>query len=716
MLRVSIYAHCGHARDTRIARLYDYDDRSAHTITLMQGWLKRADWLVLLLALGMYFAIGAFNLHLPGLQYDEAADAVPALEILRGQAVSSLSHFSLFGRDWPLMMLHHIGPASIYTSLVGFATLGISVESLRIAQLGVGTLSLGLLFWLARLWFGRRVAAIAVLLCASAPAFIWWNRAGANWTAPLLPHALGMMLALTYGWRSKSIPHQRIAVVIAAFLFGAGFTTKILFVWWIAPLFFIVLLAGWRSVWQRVKQLGLPTGLVAFTALLIGLAPFIAHNIPNLDTFRFILSNASQTRLYGHNNLDFLGNMHQVLAEYLRTIGGDTLHFGGPSGLPLGAVLWLIAIGYGVMWLRRPAQHLSRCLVWLSQVAVLPLSTVSTSSIGATYVFMLVPFAWLLMAVVLVDVVTQLQRTVKPLLVTDMVLIALIANHLFINVSLLRFFQQTGGHNTWSDAIYEVADTLQSDYANRPIRAMDWGFSRNLQLLTQKHIDIQERFELSPRPSPEFESLCTVMLRDEPDTVYLFHPPDKTLFNGAWATLSRTAQKLRKQLVVQHIFYERDQTINTLLYAATPMTASFDLPTLPHLRNADIGPGLRLLGGDVTYNTNGRELSVQLHWLARTGQLPDETVLLHIVDQSNGQVVQTGDHRPVYDNYPFTQWQYGEVVTDPYWLTLPITLPAGVYQVRVGVYDRGSGQRRPINDPQQDAAGDSLMLSTFEVQ
>jgi hypothetical protein len=56
------------------------------------------------------------------------------------------------------------------------------------------------------------------------------------------------------------------------------------------------------------------------------------------------------------------------------------------------------------------------------------------------------------------------------------------------------------------------------------------------------------------------------------------------------------------------------------------------------------------------------------------------------------------------------------VVLDPHWVTLPGDLPAGVYQVRVGVYDRATGQRRAIQDPQNDAAGDSLMLQTFEVR
>jgi hypothetical protein len=39
-----------------------------------------------------------------------------------------------------------------------------------------------------------------------------------------------------------------------------------------------------------------------------------------------------------------------------------------------------------------------------------------------------------------------------------------------------------------------------------------------------------------------------------------------------------------------------------------------------------------------------------------------------------------------------------------------------VYQVRVGAYDTATKNRRAISDPQNDSAGNSLMLTTFEVK
>jgi hypothetical protein len=104
---------------------------------------------------------------------------------------------------------------------------------------------------------------------------------------------------------------------------------------------------------------------------------------------------------------------------------------------------------------------------------------------------------------------------------------------------------------------------------------------------------------------------------------------------------------------------------------------------------------------------------VVLYWRAHSDSLPDDTVLVHIVNQATGEVVAIGDAQPFYGHYPFSGWQAGEVVATPYWVMLPADLPAGVYQVRVGVYDAQTGQRRRIADPKNDAAGDSLMLQTF---
>src|SRR6516162_3592657 len=96
--------------------------------------------LLLALSFLMYFGIGLTNLNLPGLQYDEAADAVPAMELLRGQPNTAFSTINVFGQRLPLMLNYYIGPSSIYTSFLGMSVLGTTVAGLRISQLLVGAI------------------------------------------------------------------------------------------------------------------------------------------------------------------------------------------------------------------------------------------------------------------------------------------------------------------------------------------------------------------------------------------------------------------------------------------------------------------------------------------------------------------------------------------------------------------------------------------------
>ena len=671
----------------------------------------------LILGLALYFGIGLAQLHLPGLQYDEAADAVPAMDVLLDKPPSSISTVNILGREWPLMMLHHIGPSTIYTSLIGMSVFGISVEGLRISQLCVGALSLILLWLLARSGFDEITAGIAVLLCATAPAFIWWNRAGANWTAPLLPLALAFVMAARKWWRSP----RTVWLLLAGLLFGLGFTTKILFVWMLAPFVLTALIVlRPRGVWPFLRRVSLAGGLVLLIGLLIGLLPLLLHNLrPTsfLATPNFILNNAAQTRLYGHNNLDLFNNLAIVGAEFLRMMGGDTLHFNAPAGLPLGALTFVVAVIYTAWRLLRHWQmtphRVLRLFLLMCFIGILPLSTVSTSSIGATYVFILVPFMWLLVAAALADLVRALAAR-KQVILAGAAIVLLPLNQVATNVLIQRFLAQTGGIAMWSDSIYAVAEELQAHDASRTIVAMDWGFARNLDFLTQGQLYIREGFEYAATPPADYENLCIAFLR-EPQNVYLFHPENNAAFTGRWKVFERAALKTRKQLNLIGQFNERTGLTNTLLYEATDAQPGFTVPALATPRNAIFSDAVKLLGGEVNYDVAAHEVGVMLHWQGLHAGLPDDIVLVHIVDQATGEVVTHGDQQPAYGSHPFSQWQANEVVLDPHWVSLPADLKPGIYQVRVGVYDKATGVRNAIADPQNDAAGNSLMLQTFVI-
>jgi hypothetical protein len=161
---------------------------------------------------------------------------------------------------------------------------------------------------------------------------------------------------------------------------------------------------------------------------------------------------------------------------------------------------------------------------------------------------------------------------------------------------------------------------------------------------------------------------------------------------------------------------ERTGTPNIVIYRAEDTPRQFTISPTLATRNAVFDGGLTLLGGEVAYDSAKREVAIELYWQSTADTQPDDTVLVHIVDQSNGNVAVVADQQPVYGSYPFPQWQRGEVVSDPHWIQLSDDLKPGVYQVRVGVYNRKTGMRRAISDPLNDAAGNSLMLHSFEIK
>jgi hypothetical protein len=171
----------------------------------------------------IYLAIGQ-QLTRPGLQYDEAFDAVVALDTLHRAPLDPRFSLTLFGRSWPLLSLPHEGPISAYLALPALALFGASVPMLRVTHLLLGCLTLFLLWQLTRRWAGDLTAAGTVLLVATFPPFIWWTRSGGNWHDALLPSALALLLAADRFWRTRHIG----VLLVTDFLAGFGITTKVL--------------------------------------------------------------------------------------------------------------------------------------------------------------------------------------------------------------------------------------------------------------------------------------------------------------------------------------------------------------------------------------------------------------------------------------------------------------------------------------------------------
>jgi hypothetical protein len=116
---------------------------------------------------------------------------------------------------------------------------------------------------------------------------------------------------------------------------------------------------------------------------------------------------------------------------------------------------------------------------------------------------------------------------------------------------------------------------------------------------------------------------------------------------------------------------------------AQPFAVSFGRPPL-----------LTLLGYELVHTRfePGQTLPVSLYWQAEAEIAVNYTVFVQLLDQQ-GQVAAQIDRQPQAGAAPTTTWLPGEILTDPYAITLPADLPPGSYRLITGLYDAATGER-----------------------
>jgi 4-amino-4-deoxy-L-arabinose transferase-like glycosyltransferase len=277
------------------------------------------DTAVVALSCLMFLALALYHLQLPGLYADEAFDVIPAMQLLLGHPVELQRGVGLhlFGLDLPLMSSSdYQGVTSTYLALPFFAIGGINVASLRTMTVAVGVVGVVLTYFLARAWFGRGAARLAVLLMAVSPAWVFWSRLGVYVVSQVVPIATGALLALTAWVRGQPFGQRNAALYGGAFLLGLGLTTKLLFIWFIVAVGVTAVILWGLPVWERRRELRaermrwLRIGALAFGAFLLGAAPFVLYNILSGGTFNLLRATVSSPGTsHGVNNAAFLRNL-----------------------------------------------------------------------------------------------------------------------------------------------------------------------------------------------------------------------------------------------------------------------------------------------------------------------------------------------------------------------------------------------------------------------
>jgi hypothetical protein len=140
----------------------------------------------------------------------------------------------------------------------------------------------------------------------------------------------------------------------------------------------------------------------------------------------------------------------------------------------------------------------------------------------------------------------------------------------------------------------------------------------------------------------------------------------------------------------------------------------FEVPTLANATEVAFGNStqLKLIGYDlpIAQLAPGDSLKVTLYWQAEVEMDTDYTVFVQLLD-SAGRVVAQVDLPPLAGAAPTTTWLPGEILTDPYTLTLPAGLPPGDYRLITGLYHAATGERLPLA-----SGGNFVELSAITVK
>lgn len=680
------------------------------------------DFLILVGLLAIFAAAAIPQWHLPGLYYDEALDLVPAMQLVQGKPVKAWSEIQIGGLELPLMTLDYVGPTSTYLAIPFFAILGPGVLAVRSMEIAVALAGLVVIYFFTKEFWNRSVAVVTILLLAISPSYIFWGRMGVPVSFPIVPISIATLWAF---WRWQDRGSTR-ALYAAAFLIGLGLATKLTFIWFLLALFvgllFLRFLSKRRESTQQepATYAVLNRKTIGWSMLLFGLGglPLWVYNFKGLGTLRAVETYLASPQNYGVAQLDFVANLGQRLKDFFQFLDGGWFYsLGGTFSDPLALPIFLAACLYLFFQsLRDRLGFEQRKLVFvailLSGILLASVSIVVPGG-GARHLVLLFPYPQILVALAFVHLWQRAGTRNGARLLAGMPLLVFLASQASVVLQYHYALADTGGVGHYSDAIYDLEVYLEEKGAWNPA-ALDWGFAKNLEILSQGEVNPIEIFGFGQKPYPCMAQDLYPLLRADPQRLYLFHSPGHTAFPGRKKVLEGVVESLGNSLVLDKTFYQRNGPAVIEVYRLQKGTVA-EIPPIQNPLDIAVGEYFKLLGYrlDSTRPLHpGDELAFTLYW--RSLQ-PTETsfhVFTHLVD-AQGKVWAQKDNPPMEGCHPTDDWVAGEVVIDPYTLALPAEVPAGVYQLLVGMYDPETLERLPIAS--ERAEENSLLLTTIQV-
>ena len=542
----------------------------------LRSWL----WLPPIL---LFLALSLYHITLPGPNYDEAVEAKPAVQLLQGLPVeahrNALIH--ILGKPLPLMIVDYVGALNTWALLIFFKLGGISVAVMRLWPIMVAAIIVVLTWLLGRKLFGARAGAMAALLLAVQPSFVFFSRQGIYVTNTTIVLMLGIWLALI----KLAETNRARWLWLSAFMAGLGLWAKFIMLWPLAATAALLPFIwgcrkhlGWPQAWElNPPALLRPrTILPAIFLFLAGLSPFILFNIKTGATWRHFMATLNHS-YYGVNNADYSHNLLARWGQMQDFLRGDHFwYLGGNFADPLAwpAFLAALALALGLLfWPRTRSQTRALALrtlgIYTFFLLLLLQTPLTPTALWYTHLAMFSPVLALAIAAGWELLFRQFSARTGALL-ASLFLILLAGGGLRTDIHYRRALAATGGYADHSDAIYRLGDDLLARGVYSPY-ALDWGFDAPLILVTQGRVNPIEIFGYEPYDHPDagFDDRVAPMLQD-PNAYFLVHAPDRTNFPGRRQALQAVADKLGVTLETISVIRERSGAPHTELLHPLP--------------------------------------------------------------------------------------------------------------------------------------------------
>jgi hypothetical protein len=136
-------------------------------------------------------------------------------------------------------------------------------------------------------------------------------------------------------------------------------------------------------------------------------------------------------------------------------------------------------------------------------------------------------------------------------------------------------------------------------------------------------------------------------------------------------------------------------------------------PTQPFGEAFNFADTINLIGADAPSIVGaGETLPLRLYWESLTPTPTDYTVFVHVIGPDGEQVA--GQDSPPRKGFAATHlWRPGQRIADELTIPLPAELPAGIYEIRTGLYTLDGGRLPLVREG--EIVGDYAVVDTFEV-